>query len=88
MAYGYYKVYQMTKQRRLDAEETELIRAAISPSLQAETDLIYIKELKKLEEEEKRVMSKVPGWQADTSKSSMRWIPPLQQSGIWNPILQ
>lgn len=88
MAYGYYKVWQMTKQRRLDAAETQMLRDAISPSLQAETDILYVRQQKRQAEEEQRIMSKVPGWKGDTTDASMRWIAPPQQGGVWNPILQ
>jgi hypothetical protein len=31
----------------------------------------------------------VPGWKPESeSKSTLRWIAPLQQGGVWNPILQ
>ncbi|ERN18784.1 NADH dehydrogenase [ubiquinone] 1 alpha subcomplex subunit 13-B isoform X1 [Amborella trichopoda] len=75
--YGMYEVGQGNKVRRAIKEEKYAARRAILPVLQAEEDERFVKEWKKVLEEEARIMKNVPGWKVGESVyNSGKWMPP------------
>lgn len=89
MAYGYYKVYGMIQERKQDKYYLDSLRAAIIPVLQAEADMKYLEIERQKREQELKLMGKSPEWQPDwTNSETGRWIPPLEETGIWNPFVR
>ena len=52
-------------------------RYALAPLLQNEADQLFVMREKRLLEQEKAIMSEVPGWEAGKSQyNGTRWTPP------------
>lgn len=62
MAYGFYNVGKTNNQRAEQKLEDRRIRYTISPLLQAEADLEYMRREKEVIKKEAEIMQTVPGW--------------------------
>lgn len=83
MAYGFYKVGQGNKKRRLVAAEDLAARKALVPFLQAEEDRRWVKANRAFIEKQAAVMAHDPDFKAEESVYKTRWMPPTRPAGVW-----
>jgi len=74
--YGYYQIGQTNIERRKVRRETRERRAHILPFLQAEEDVRYNLAVAVYEDEERRIMKDVPGWEVNKNVYNHKeWMP-------------
>ncbi|DAZ98530.1 TPA: hypothetical protein N0F65_007029 [Lagenidium giganteum] len=77
-SFGYYMVGQHNQHHRAVAKDERERRVAMLPFLQAEADVEFLQQHKKMLEEERKIMKDVPGWEVGASTyHSKRFTVPL-----------
>eukprot|EP00884_Botryococcus_braunii_P005461 jgi/Botrbrau1/14916/Bobra.0018s0020.1 len=85
MAFGFYRVGEGNRRRRVEKQEKIAMRAALFPVLQAMEDRAFVMRKARADAAEAELMKNVPGWVVGESVYSQgaRWAPPAQPVGVW-----
>ncbi len=81
MGYGFYKVGQTNIERRALKEEKRALRDVLVPVLQAEEDRRFVEARRAAQDQEAKIMAKVPGWKVGEQPYERTWMPPTRPSG-------
>ena len=78
VAMGYYRLGQSNIERRQAKQEKREARWGLVPLLQAEADMMRVKEYRLQRQQEEEIMGHVPGWEVGKSVyKTGRWMPPI-----------
>ena len=82
--YGFYQVGRTNIHRREIKEEKRQMRIAMTPMLQFEEDVRFIRDRETNLLKEAELMKDVPGWKLGESpyKTKVTWMPPVARANL------
>lgn len=84
ISYGYYQLGQSNIERRNLRKEKREMRVAILPFLQAESDVLFLRQEAQVLAQERNIMQDIPGWNVGESVyHSDRWVSPNTCTSRW-----